>query len=438
MKFILFLLPTLPATLAERKKLRPLASHSEYWQAMFAEVVELAQLAEEVGFDAIAFPEHHLHSEGFEVGGPPEFLLYVAMHTKRVKVGPIGYVLPGWDPLRLAITTAWLDQLTQGRSFVGLARGYQQRWLDQMAQKIHISATISDHSALDDTNRRAFEEVYQILKLAWADEPFRFRGEFYQYPYPYDTGTTWPAHTWTRDYGAPEEVDAQGQVQKLFVVPKPYQKPHPPLFQAFSTSEETIRWCAREQITPMILLSRPEQLRHLAQIYAEEAGRSGRWLAVGQNIGVLRQLYFADNPRAADRLAEHGLVGVGYKRFWGHFGFWEAFRFPEDDLEYPVGTTWLPPEEWTVERMRRARYVYSGSVSAIREGMDELVESSNPEWFAWLLDQGLLPRQELRKQLETFGTHILPRYQRQEGGTPRAKSLGETTLASQRSAGKKD
>ena len=437
MKFILFLLPTLPATLAERKKLRPLASHSEYWQAMFAEVVELAQLAEEVGFDAIAFPEHHLHSEGFEIGGPPEFLLYVAMHTKRVKIGPIGYVLPGWDPLRLAITTAWLDQLTQGRSFIGLARGYQQRWLDQMAQKIHISATISDHSALDDTNRRAFEEVYQVLKLAWADEPFRFRGEFFQYPYPYDAGTTWPAHTWTRDYGAPGEVDAQGKLQKLFVVPKPYQKPHPPLFQAFSTSAETIRWCAREQIAPMILLSRPEQLRHLAQIYAEEAGRAGRWLAVGQNIGVLRQLYFADSLRAADRLAEQGLVGVGYKRFWGHFGFWEAFRFPEDEIEYPAGTTWLPPEEWTTARMRRARYIYAGSVNAVREGMDELVESANPEWFAWLLDQGLLPRQELRKQLETFGTHILPRYRQHEGKTSEAKSSRRTPRTSVRAVKKK-
>ena len=436
MKFILFLLPTLPATLAERKKLRPLASNSEYWQTMFAEVVELAQLAEEVGFDAIAFPEHHLHSEGFEVGGPPEFLLYVAMHTKRIRVGPIGYVLPGWDPLRLAITTAWLDQLTQGRSFVGLARGYQQRWLDQMAQKVHISATMSDHSTLDDTNRRAFEEVYQVLKLAWADEPFRFCGEFYQYPYPYTSGTPWPAHAWTRDYGAPGEVDAQGHVQKLFVVPKPYQKPHPLLFQAFSTSEETIRWCAREQISPMILLSRPEQLRHLARIYAEEAGRAGRWLAVGENIGVLRQVYFADSLRAAERLAEQGLVGVGYKRFWGHFGFWEAFRFPEDEIEYPAGAVRLPPEEWTVERLRRARYVYSGSVDAVREGMDELVESANPEWFAWLFDQGLLPREELRRQLEIFSTHILPRYRRQEERKPIVRSSTHVAVPRQ-SAGKK-
>ncbi len=244
MKFMLFLLPTIPATLAERKRLRPIASHTERWQAMFEEVVELVRLAEDLGFDAVAFPEHHLHSEGFEVGGPPEFLLYVALHTKHVKVGPIGYVLPGWDPLRLAITTAWLDQLTKGRSFVGFARGYQQRWLDQMAQKIHVSATLSDHSALDEANRRAFKEVYQILKLAWAEEPFRFRGEFYEYPYPYDSGTLWPPHAWTREYGAAGEVDAQGRIQKLTVMPKPYQKPHPPLFQAFSVSEATIRWCA--------------------------------------------------------------------------------------------------------------------------------------------------------------------------------------------------
>jgi alkanesulfonate monooxygenase SsuD/methylene tetrahydromethanopterin reductase-like flavin-dependent oxidoreductase (luciferase family) len=344
------------------------------------------------------------------MGAPPEFLLYVALHTKRIQVGPIGYVLPGWDPLRLAVTTAWLDQLTHGRSFVGFARGYQQRWLNQMAQKVHISATTSDQSTLDETNRRAFEEVYHILKLAWSDEPFRFQGEFYEYPYPYETGTPWPPASWTREYGAPGEVDSQGNIQQLAVVPKPYQKPHPPLFQAFSVSESTIRWCAREGITPMIIKSRHEQLRHLAQIYAEEAGRSGRWLPLGSNIGVLRQIYFADNVRAAVRLAETGIVDVGYKKFWGHFGFWEAFRFPEDEFEYPSGEKRLPPDEWTVERMMRANYLYAGSVDDVVRRIDALVDAANPEWFAWLFDQGLLPQAELRKQLEIFGKHVLPRY----------------------------
>src|SRR5262249_10124233 len=152
-------------------------------------------------------------------------------------------------------------------------------------------------------------------KLAWEDKPFRFQGEFFQYPYPCDTGTAWPVHPWAREDGDPGEVDSSGYGQQLYVVPDRIQKPYHPLVLAFSTSEQTIRWCAREEIAPMILLSRPEQVRHIAQIYAEEAGRGGRWLAVGERIGVLRQMYFADSVRAADRLAEQGLVGVGYKRF---------------------------------------------------------------------------------------------------------------------------
>ncbi len=95
MKFMFFVLPTLPATLAERKSMRPNAMHPERWQAMIEEVVELAQLAEEVGFDGFCFPEHHLHSEGMEMGSLPVLTQHVIHNTKRIKVGPIGYVLPG-------------------------------------------------------------------------------------------------------------------------------------------------------------------------------------------------------------------------------------------------------------------------------------------------------------------------------------------------------
>ena len=144
MKFMFFFLPTLPATLEERRALRPIANHPERWQQMIDEVVELSQVAEDVGFDAVCFPEHHLHSEGIEIGSLPVLTQHVIHNTKRIKVGPIGYVLPGWNPLRLALEIAWLDQLTKGRTFVGFARGYQTRWLNQMAQKIHVSATSSD------------------------------------------------------------------------------------------------------------------------------------------------------------------------------------------------------------------------------------------------------------------------------------------------------
>ena len=409
MKSMYFFLPTLPATMEERRTQRPIAMQPERWQRMIQEVVEVSQLAEEVGFDAVCFPEHHLHSEGIEIGSLPVLTQHVIHNTKRIKVGPIGYVLPGWNPLRLALEIAWLDQLTKGRTFVGFARGYQTRWLNQMAQKIHVGATASDKSEGDRINREAFEEVFRFLKLAWGDEPFRFKGKHYEYPYPQE-GTPWAAHEWTREFGFPGEVDDQGRMQKINVVPKPYQRPHPPLFQAFSISEETVRWCAREGITPTILISQPPQVRKLVEAYQEEAKKAGRNLKLGESVGVLRAMYFAENKEKARQLAEQGICGVAFRKFFYHFGFFEAWREPEDEAKWPSGKVMLPAEQCTIPRMERADFTYLGSVDDVRRSMDAMVENVNPEWLVWQGDQGFLPVEEVKRQVEMYGKHVLPRY----------------------------
>ncbi len=409
MKFMYFFMPTLPATLEERKTLRPIASHPERWQQMIDQVVELSKLAEDVGFEAVSFPEHHLHSEGIEIGSLPVLTQHVIHNTKRIKVGPIGYVLPGWNPLRLALEIAWLDQLTKGRTFVGFARGYQSRWLNQMAQKVHVGATSSDKSETDRINREAFEEVFRFLKLAWGDEPFRFKGKYYEYPFPQE-GTPWPAHEWTREYGFPGEVDEAGRIQKINVVPKPYQRPHPLLFQAFSVSEETIRWCAREQIIPTILLPQPPVVRKFAEAYREESRNIGRNLNLGESLGVFHNVYVADTKQRAYDLAEAGVGGVVFPRFWHYFGFSEAWRLPEDEARYPSGKVMLPVSEVTIERQHRCGFTYLGTVDDVRRQIDAMVENIHPEWFIVQGDQGLLPMEELRRQITTIGKQLLPRY----------------------------
>jgi len=408
MKFMYFFLPTLPATMDERRALRPIASHPERWQRMINEVTEVSQLCEEVGFDGVCFPEHHLHSEGIEMGSLPVLTQHVIHNTKHIKVGPIGYVLPGWNPLRLALEIAWLDQLTKGRTFVGFARGYQTRWLNQMAQKIHVSATSSDKSEGDRVNREAFEEVFRFLKLAWGDEPFRFKGKYYEYPYPQE-GTPWPAHEWTRDYGFPGEVDEQGRIQKINVVPKPFQRPHPPLFQAFSVSEETIRWCAREGIIPTILLPQPEVVRKFVEAYQEEARKAGRNLKLGENTGVVHTVNFGDNKEHARQLAGNGVLGA-FKNFFHHFGFSEAWREPGDEARYPAGKVMLPASEITMERFERSGFSYTGTAGDVRRDFDAMVENVHPEWFIWQGDQGLLPLDIVKEQIRTFGKEIVNRY----------------------------
>ncbi len=409
MKFLYFFLPTLPATLEERRTLRPIAMHPDRWQRMIEEVVEISQLAEEVGFEAVGFPEHHLHSEGIEMGSLPVLTQHVLQHTKRIKAGPIGYVLPGWNPLRLALEIAWLDQLTKGRTIVGFARGYQARWLNQMAQKVHAQATTSDKSETDRINREVFEEVYQFLKLAWGDEPFTFKGKHWEYPYPQE-GTPWPAHEWTRQYGFPGEVDELGRIQKINVVPKPYQRPHPPLFQAFSMSEETVRWCGREGLQPTIILPQPEVVRKLALVYQEESRKAGRDLKLGEGVGVVRGINVAETREQARQYADKSTCVLGFREFFHHFGFSEAWREPADEAKYPTGKVNLPASEVTTDRLSRVKFIYMGTPDDVRRGLDELVEMANPEWFAWQGDQGFLPKDDVKRQLELFGNKVLPHY----------------------------
>ena len=254
-----------------------------------------------------------------------------------------------------------------------------------------------------------FEEVFQILKLAWGDEPFSFKGEYYEYPYPYESGTPWPPHKWTEQYGAPGEI-VDGKVKKIFVVPKPYQRPHPPLFQAFSVSDETIVWCAKQGIIPMTLITHPDAMARVAKLFQDESAKAGRKLELGQRIGVLRQIYFGQNKEETYRLAEMGTAGVGFGKFWGHFGFFEAFRLPGDEEKWPRGKALVPQSEWTVDRMDRAHYLFMGSESDVRRKMDALMEAANPEYFCWNFDQGMIPMDVMKDQLRTFGEKIMPHY----------------------------
>ena len=125
MKFMLFVLPTVPGTLDDRKRLRPIARNNERYQQMLEELRKLAIFADDAGFDVFATTEHHFHSEGYETSVAP-LLLYadLAARTKRIKFSPLGLVLPSWDPIRAAEELAVLDHLTKGRIYAGFARGY--------------------------------------------------------------------------------------------------------------------------------------------------------------------------------------------------------------------------------------------------------------------------------------------------------------------------
>jgi alkanesulfonate monooxygenase SsuD/methylene tetrahydromethanopterin reductase-like flavin-dependent oxidoreductase (luciferase family) len=380
---------------------------------MLDEMRKLAVLADDAGFDVFATTEHHFHSEGYETSVAP-LMLYadLAARTRRIKFAPLGLVLPAWDPIRAAEELAVLDQLTKGRLYAGFARGYQDRWVNVLGQQYHVTGAPMDGSAIDQHNRKVYEEAVKVIKKSWTEETWEHNGQYYKVPFPYEEGIRrWPAAEWTRKYGAPGEVDEQGVIRKICVVPRPYQEPHPTLFQPFSVSENTIRYTAREGIVPWILTSYPPAFKDLCRVYREVAAENGRQLGLGENVGAFRAVHFGRTEDEAVELFRTTNYAGFHDYFYG-FGFAEAFRIPEDNAKYPLEPyTALPLEELTVERLRRVKYALAGTPEQVRaeiEAVQSVYDGGNLEWFGWFFDQGFMPWDEEVRQIELFAKHIIP------------------------------
>ena len=252
--------------------------------------------ADDLGYESINFTEHHFHVEGFEISNNPVLLdLYVGMQTKRIRVGQLGIVLPAENPIRVAENIAMLDHMTGGRACAGFARGYQRRWVDVMAQQTHgIHGALPDAPAdIDAANRAAFEECFEIIRRCWTEDMLSFDGKYWKIPV---AGTPWEMEA-TDLYGAGVE---NGIVKSVGVVPKPVQKPHPPLFQPFSATERSIRWCAENGVVAVLPPLHPKREERLIEVYAEVSGKPP-----GEGVAFLRNLIICDTDEEARAIAEH-------------------------------------------------------------------------------------------------------------------------------------
>jgi alkanesulfonate monooxygenase SsuD/methylene tetrahydromethanopterin reductase-like flavin-dependent oxidoreductase (luciferase family) len=331
--------------------------------------------------------------------------------TKRITLAPLGMVVPTWDPIRLAESVAMVDQMAKGRFALGLARGYQTRWVQTLSQKYGgTPPATSDSSPKDLENREVFNEILKIMKMCWTQDTVRYHSEILDYsiPYPHD-GIDWAPTDWTREFGA-GELDENDKVTSISVIPRPYQDPHPPLWYPFALSDRTMIECAKNQAMPWLFLSRPDVFRRGAEIYQQACAENGQNLEIGQNIGTLRVCSIAETRAEADAMGEK-YISEPWNRYFGDgFGYRVVLRLPEDEEKYPNEP--LPSHECSWDRMKTVTYGLSGTVDDIKRSIEKIIEVANPEWFGWMLtpQQGWLPREQLLRQIELFGEHILPEF----------------------------
>src|ERR1700745_2834724 len=219
----------------------PGKSHS----AMTWEILRQIEHADQVGFEVYSVIDHHFFQKFSISANPLALFAAAAQHTERIRFRVALFTLPLENPMRLAGQIAEADILTRGRLECGLGRGHA--WL------FAPSAMPLEES------RPRYEEAIEILERAWTSERFSYDGKFYK-------------------------------VKNLAVVPKPVQKPHPPLYTG-GTSDITYQMAGERgwgifvpPLLPWGVLEKP------LGIYKKACAEHGH----KPNIVYIRPVYLGD------------------------------------------------------------------------------------------------------------------------------------------------
>src|SRR6516165_1579961 len=171
---------------------RPWTPETE--RAVYDNCIEQVKLADELGFHSVFAVEHHFLEEYSHCSAPELFLTACAMVTKNIRVGHgIVICVPEFNhPIKIAERTAVLDLLSGGRLEVGTGRS--ATWTELGGFRAH-----------PDTTKKSWDEFVRCLPKMWTTETFSYEGEFWSMP-------------------------------PRTILPKPYQKPHPPLWVAVTSA----------------------------------------------------------------------------------------------------------------------------------------------------------------------------------------------------------
>jgi alkanesulfonate monooxygenase SsuD/methylene tetrahydromethanopterin reductase-like flavin-dependent oxidoreductase (luciferase family) len=227
----------------------------------FAESFEQVDAAERWGLDCMWLAELHIAPTRSVASAPLAIASAIAARTSRMKIGIAVQVLPLCHPLRIAEEAATVDHISQGRLIFGVGRsGFPRTY---MAYGVPYSES-----------QERFAETLEIIRRAWTQPTFSYSGKF---------------HSFT----------------DVHLVPKPYQKPHPPIRIAATSPDTYARIGALG--FPIFVAVRLGVLSELVPLIAQyhaawrEAGHPGKgevYLRVPVYVADTAQRAY-DEPRAS-------------------------------------------------------------------------------------------------------------------------------------------
>jgi alkanesulfonate monooxygenase SsuD/methylene tetrahydromethanopterin reductase-like flavin-dependent oxidoreductase (luciferase family) len=397
MRFGAFLLPAAAAKHDELQSEQYPGANPTYYQRSLNEHARVIKQLEELGFDFVAFSEHHFHLEGLEISNNPILLgSWAAGFTNRIRIGQMATVLPARNPILVAEDLAMLDHFSEGRMFTGFARGYQARHVTTIGQKngaVATFATDPDYATNDARNRELFQESYDVIKGLLNNKTFSYQGKHWQVP---PDNIHWD-HPKTKKM-APDMVDGD-ILKKIGIAPNTLQDPSTiEMMVPFTLSPNTMKWAAQEGAWPIVFTPIDETLRMCLDAYHSEALDRDPNIKWGQNVGHFRDIVVADTDEEAFNIGEEAL-GYIWTGWHDHFGFNEALRRPGE--EGPIPNTY--------ESMVDRGFAIAGSVDTVAAKMEKMIETYGMEMIVPWIGVGPGPVDKLLRSNELLVEKVLPK-----------------------------
>src|SRR5580704_4984094 len=342
-------------------------------QKLFQDALSQVELADKLGFDNVWEVEHHFLEEYSHSSAPEVFLAACSQRTKQIRLGH-GIVLmpPGYNhPARVAERIATLDLVSNGR--VEWGTGESSALLELGGYGVAVA-----------DKRPAWREAVEQCANMLAMDPYPgFQGEFFSMP--------------TRN-----------------VVPKPVQKPHPPLWVACS-NRETIKLAARLGIGALTFAfvdpgEAKQWVDDYYRIFKEECVPIGH--AVNPNICMVSSFSV---HRDAEEARRRGLNGFRFFTYalGHHYGFgehkpgrtniWEAFEKALPSLPDQGGAGGIGTPDQLREHLRKFNDAGVDQVAFIQQG-------------------GRNKHEHICEALELFAAEVMPEFKERELARQRHKA----------------
>ena len=326
-------------------------------QQVIEQTLREIELAEEVGFDAVWLTEHHFDG-AVAYADPVVFGAAVAARTKRVLIGFAVVEMALHHPVRLAVQTSLLDNLSNGRLIMGTGRGSAYNEYEYIGFGITL-----------EEGREMLDEAEELLVKAWTEDDVVHKGRYWDLSFP-------------------------------GLRPRPVQKPHPPIVRA-CISEESMVAMGQAGRPVLIGVQTLDTLRHRFGRYRAALEDSGLSEAQVENTldqtWAQRGLFVCDSDQEGLEVVEAGL-----SRYKAHL-LDARVRFNPGGAPPPLPGT-PPPASEIVEHAFLA-----GTPATVPGKLEELRDTGvrnmllNP-------NVGQIPAKQVERSLRLFGEKVLPKF----------------------------